>query len=153
MELNSIVVYVGADHAGYALKEYICTYLRKYFKNYEIVDCGTNSEESCDFPKIAKKTIERVGGESNNSFGILCCGSGTGMAIAANRRKGIRAANCWCVEIAKLAREHNNANVLVLAGRFLGNEEAVEITEVFLKTRFSNLERYSKRNMMLDDIR
>ena len=152
MGWNICSIYIGADHAGYALKESICSYLNVNYHMFDIVDCGTYSDDACNFPEIAEKTVDRVLENNAKSFGILCCGSGTGMAIAANRKKGIRAANCWCVDIAKLAREHNDANVLVLAGRFLHNELAIEIIDAFLNTEFSGLEKYSKRNIMLDDI-
>ncbi len=152
MKVDICSIYIGADHAGYALKESICSYLSANYQRLNIVDCGTYSDNACDFPEIAKRTVDRVLENKAKSFGILCCGSGTGMAIAANRTKGIRAANCWCVDIAKLAREHNDANVLVLAGRFLNNELAIEIVDAFLNSEFSELEKYSKRNIMLDDI-
>jgi ribose 5-phosphate isomerase B len=124
---------VAADHAGYEFKDALASYLRE--KGYDVIDLGTNSPDSVDYPVYAKKLCSSVlSGECEK--GILVCGTGIGMSIAANRHKGIRAALCTIPEYARLAREHNNANVLCLGARFVGFDEAVKITDVFLNTEF-----------------
>lgn len=124
---------LAADHAGYEFKDALASYLRE--KGYDVIDLGTNSPDSVDYPVYAKKLCSSVlSGECEK--GILVCGTGIGMSIAANRHKGIRAALCTIPEYARLAREHNNANVLCLGARFVGFDEAVKITDVFLNTEF-----------------
>ena len=124
---------LAADHAGYEFKDALASYLRE--KGYDVIDLGTNSPDSVDYPVYAKKLCSSVlSGECEK--GILVCGTGIGMSIAANRNKGIRAALCTIPEYARLAREHNNANVLCLGARFVGFDEAVKITDVFLNTEF-----------------
>ncbi len=124
---------LAADHAGYEFKDALASYLRE--KGYDVIDLGTNSPDSVDYPVYAKKLCSSVlSGECEK--GILVCGTGIGMSIAANRYKGIRAALCTIPEYARLAREHNNANVLCLGARFVGFDEAVKITDVFLNTEF-----------------
>ena len=99
-------------------------------------DFGTYSEESCDYPDFAHPCAEAV--ESGECYpGIGICGSGEGVCMTLNKHQGIRAALCWKPEIAALAREHNDANVLVMPGRFISNDEALEITKVFLNTEFA----------------
>ena len=122
---------IGSDHAGFSLKEDIKLYLAK--EGYGVEDFGTDSPSSCDYPDYAKKVARAV---SNGlfRFGILICGTGIGMSIVANKTKGIRAALCYSSETACLARSHNHANVLCLAARFLGKEEAKEIVSTFLST-------------------
>jgi len=124
---------LAADHAGYEFKDALASYLRE--KGYDVIDLGTNSSDSVDYPVYAKKLCSSIlSGECEK--GILVCGTGIGMSIAANRHKGIRAALCTIPEYARLAREHNNANVLCLGARFVGFDEAVKITDVFLNTEF-----------------
>ncbi len=125
-------IYVGSDHAGFNLKDWIKTIIKK---EGEIVDVGCNSEERCDYPDFAHEVAKGVLKEKG-ALGILICGSGNGIAIAANKHKGIRAAICWEGELAKLAREHNNANILVLPARFIENGEAKKCVELFLTTDF-----------------
>lgn len=123
----------AADHAAYALKEVIKTYVMEL--GYEVVDFGTCSEASCDYPDYAHPAAIAVeNGECD--FGIGMCGSGQGMQITLNKHQGIRAALCWIPEIAELAREHNNANFLVLPARFVNEEEARHITEAYLNAQF-----------------
>lgn len=123
----------AADHAAYALKEVIKTYVMEL--GYEVVDFGTCSEASCDYPDYAHPAAIAVeNGECD--FGIGMCGSGQGMQITLNKHQGIRAALCWIPEIAELAREHNNANFLVLPARFVSEEEARHITEAYLNAQF-----------------
>jgi ribose 5-phosphate isomerase B len=124
---------IGADHAGFEYKNILVEILQK--EGLEIKDFGTYSADSVDYPDFAhpvSKSVEK--GESE--FGILVCGSANGVAITANKHQGIRAAICWKDEIAKLARQHNNANVLCIPARFVSKEEAKQILEIFLATSF-----------------
>lgn len=124
---------LGSDHAGFRLKEALKGFLVS--KNFKVLDEGTYSEDAVDYPDFAKKVAGDIKNK-NADFGILICGTGIGMSIAANRIKGIRAALCLFPEMAKFARLHNNANVLVLPGRFISSELAQWITEVFLNEKF-----------------
>ncbi len=124
---------IGGDHAGFQLKEIIKSKLET--EGYFLEDFGPFSDQSVDYPDFVHPVANSVeSGEYN--FGILICGSGNGVAMTANKHKGIRAAVCWNKMLAKLARAHNNANVLCLAGRFLDDELAMEIVETFLNTGF-----------------
>mgnify|MGYP001339806410 FL=1 len=123
---------IGSDHAGYQLKEILKEELNK--KGLEVVDFGCPSEESIDYPDYAHPVAEYV--EQNESHGILICGSGNGISMSANKHQGIRAALCWTEEIAQLARQHNDANIVSLPARFIETEKAKKIIEAFLKTDF-----------------
>ena len=123
---------IGSDHAGYQLKEILKEELNR--KGIEVVDFGCPSEESIDYPDYAHPVAEYV--EQNKSRGILICGSGNGISMSANKHQGIRAALCWTEEIALLARQHNNANIVSLPARFIEIETAKKIIEAFLKTDF-----------------
>jgi ribose 5-phosphate isomerase B len=126
-------VAIGADHAGFEEKEKVKQVLDKI--GIEYVDFGTNSSDSVDYPDYAKKVGEAVSsGEVEQ--GILVCGSGTGMAISANKVHGVRAAVAWNEDIARLAREHNNANVLALSGRLVSEEENEKIVKAWFDARF-----------------
>lgn len=123
-----------SDHAGYATKQAVIAYLEQAGIAYK--DFGTYSEESCDYPDFAHKCAEAV--ESGECYpGIGICGTGEGVCMTLNKHQGIRAGLCWKPEIAALTREHNDANVLVMPGRFVSNEEALEITKTFLSTEFA----------------
>ncbi len=122
-------IYIASDHAGFALKSKLCD----RFKS--LVDLGTNSEESVDYPDFAHKLTNEVLKDPGN-LGILICGTGVGMSMAANRVKGIRAGLVSNNEIARLIRQHNNANVLVLPGRFMDEEEAIKSVKIFIETEF-----------------
>ncbi|MSR07765.1 MAG: ribose 5-phosphate isomerase B [Gemmatimonadetes bacterium] len=124
---------IGADHAGFELKERLKAELRKL--GYEPVDVGTNSTESTDYPDYAKPVAEQVS-SGLAKRGILTCGTGLGMSYTANRFPGVRAAVAWKAEIAELARHHNDANVLVLPARFVSEDEGVEILKRWLETPF-----------------
>jgi ribose 5-phosphate isomerase B len=124
---------VGADHAGYHVKEAVKNYLET--SGYPVDDVGTWSEESVDYPDYAKKVADRVVAGQDN-FGVLACGTGIGMSIAANKIEGIRAALAHDAMTARLARQHNNANVLTLGGRVVTDEQAIEIVKDFLATEF-----------------
>ena len=122
-----------SDHAGFQLKEYLKPILEEL--NLEVVDFGTDSEESCDYADYAHPAAVAV--ETGKcDLGIAICGTGNGMQMTLNKHQGIRAGLCWLPEIAKLIRNHNDANFLVLPARFISKEEAKEITETYLTSPF-----------------
>ena len=127
------IIPIAADHAGYALKQRLVTELRRL--GYEPRDLGTNSAESTDYPPYAHDVAAQVETGAVRR-GILSCGTGLGMSYAANRHRGVRAAVAWNDEVARLAREHNDANVLVLPARFLDEPAGVEILRTWLTTPF-----------------
>lgn len=124
---------IGGDHAGFQYKKEVVSYLKS--KGHEVKDFGPNSEDSVDYPDFAHPVAKGVD-DKTFDMGILICGSGNGVAITANKYKGVRAALCWGNELAKLARQHNNANVLCLPARFVSLEEAILCVEVFINTPF-----------------
>lgn len=127
------MIALGADHGGYELKEAIKKHLDELGVSY--IDCGTNSPESVDYAPIAKRTCDKVvSGECEKA--ILCCGTGIGISMAANKVKGIRAACCSDYFSAKLTRQHNDANALCMGGRVVGVGLALELVDVFLNTEF-----------------
>jgi len=132
---------IGSDHAGYFLKEDIKKYLLK--KGFNINDFGCFSEERADYPDFAHLVANEIEIEKAD-FGILICGSGNGISMAANKHQKIRAALCWKKEIAEWARLHNNANIIALPARYISIEEAVKCVDVFLKTDFEG-GRHTKR--------
>lgn len=124
---------ICSDHAGFGLKSIIEGYLEAQGLEYE--DFGTYSEESCDYPDFAHPAAEAI--ERGECYpGIAMCGTGNGIAMTLNKHQGIRAALCWNTELAALARQHNDANVLVLPARFIEPEVALAIVDTFLKTGF-----------------
>ncbi len=124
---------ICSDHAGYELKSYIEGYLDA--QDVPVRDFGTNSADSCDYPDFAHPCADAV--ESGECYpGIAMCGTGNGIAMTLNKHKGIRAALCWNKELAALARQHNDANVLVMPARFIDAVTAIEIVETFLNTPF-----------------
>lgn len=124
---------LASDHAGYSLKVKVIEYLKN--KNYLVEDFGTYSEESCDYPDFAHKLANAV--ENNKvNFGLSFCGSGNGINIAANKHMKVRSALCWNIEISKLARLHNDANICAIPARFTTYNEAIEIIDAFLSTVF-----------------
>lgn len=126
-------VAVGADHAGYEYKQQVIDFLQK--NNILYKDFGTYSTDSVDYPDFAHPVASSVeSGESG--WGILICGSANGVAITANKHQHIRAAICWKPEIATLARQHNNANIICLPARFVSIEEALEMVQTFMKGSF-----------------
>tara|TARA_E500000081_G_scaffold13517_1_gene16477 strand:- start:146 stop:562 length:417 start_codon:yes stop_codon:yes gene_type:complete len=122
-------IFIASDHAGYEMK----TKLKDNFSSF--IDLGTNSIDSVDYPDFANKLTNEVL-NNDNSIGILICGTGVGMSIAANRSKGIRAGLVNSVEVARLIRQHNDANVLVIPGRFMEAEEAINCVKMFIETQF-----------------
>ena len=132
---------LASDHAGFELKEYVKTWMKA--KNYQFEDFGTYSTDSCDYPDFAHPLALAV--EAGECYpGIAICGSGEGISMTLNKHQGIRAALCWMPEIAHLARQHNDANVLVMPGRFIDNEMADKIMNEFFSTDFEG-GRHQKR--------
>ncbi len=125
-------IVIASDHAGYDLKEIVEKYLIQ--KGFKVNDLGCDSLDSVNYPDYAHKLAEQV--LTDHCRGVLVCGSGIGMSIAANRHKGIRAALCTSVDYAKLSRQHNDANVLVLGARFTDEELANQIIDAWLETKF-----------------
>nr|WP_307774937.1 ribose 5-phosphate isomerase B [uncultured Cetobacterium sp.] len=124
---------LGADHGGYTLKEDIKSYLES--KGIEVLDKGTYSTDSVDYPTYAKAVAKSIL-DKEATFGILICGTGIGISIAANRFEGIRAALCSNTTMAKLTRQHNDANILALGARMTGDVLALDIVDEFLKAEF-----------------
>lgn len=124
---------IGADHAGFKLKELIKAHLKE--KGFDIEDVGTFSEDSVDYPDFAEKVASEVAG-GRGELGILVCGTGIGVSIAANKTLGIRAANCSTIFEAKMARAHNNANIICVGSRVVGDAHAIAIVEAFLSEKF-----------------
>ena len=129
--MNKIIM--GADHAGFELKEKIKQYLAD--KGYDITDEGTHSIDSVDYPDFAHAVARKVENDPFN-MGILLCGSANGVAITANKHAGARAAICWTDEIAKLSRQHNDANIICIPARFVSEQLAESMTDIFLSTVF-----------------
>ena len=126
-------IFISSDHAGYNLKELI---KKKFKKKYKFQDLGTNnSKNSVNYPDYAHKLCKKVGTNSKN-MGILVCGSGIGMSMAANRHKKIRAAVCYSVKNTKLSRLHNNANIITLGSRLTKKNIAFKLVSIFLETKF-----------------
>ena len=124
---------IGSDHAGFDYKEDLISFLEG--KGLPFTDFGTSSRESVDYADFAHPVAKSVeSGES--SFGILLCGSANGVAITANKHQGIRAAVCWGEELAKLAREHNNANIICIPARFVREGDAEKMVNIFMNTAF-----------------
>lgn len=126
-------VAIGGDHAGFDFKEMLKEQLHQ--KGYVVKDFGPFSKDSVDYPDFAHPVAEAVE-KGETDFGILLCGSANGVAITANKHQGIRAAICWTAEIARLARQHNDANILCIPARFISEEEAKKITSEFILTEF-----------------
>ena len=132
---------IACDHAGYEMKEFLVGYLSA--RGYEVLDFGTHSPESVDYADFAHPLAEAIeSGELKRGVGL--CGSGEGMAMTLNKHRGIRAGLCWNTEIATLIRQHNDANVIVFPARFISNDEAVAMLDLFLETAFEG-GRHQKR--------
>ena len=125
-------IFIASDHAGFRLKKNVISRLSKIKK---IIDLGPESDDSVDYPDFAKNLSKKVA-SNKGSFGILICGSGMGMAIAANKRKNIRAALCYSVKNTKLSRLHNNANIITLGERLIDKKKAFNLIKIFLSTKF-----------------
>lgn len=140
---------IACDHAGFELKEKVKAYLTQ--KGYDVKDYGTNSSESVDYPDM----VHPLGRDINNGtfeLGIVICGSGNGVQMTVNKYPNVRCALCWTPEIARLARQHNNANILSMPARFIPEEVALEIVDTYLNTEFEggrHLKRVEKINKVL----
>jgi ribose 5-phosphate isomerase B len=146
---SSTILAIASDHGGYALKTFLKEKLEK--AGYTIIDFGTNSEESVDYPDMIHPLASAIN-KGEYERGIIFCGSGNGAQMTANKYPNVRAGLCWDVEQAKLTRQHNDANVLSLPGRFVTFEEGWEITETFLNTPFEggrHLARVNKINQLI----
>lgn len=130
---NQMRIAIGNDHAGTAYKKAIVAYLES--QNIEVINFGTDTSDSVDYPDFGHKVAQEVASGAVN-LGIVICGSGNGIAITANKHKEIRCALCWTKEIAALARQHNDANVLSIPARFTAIEQAIDIVKIFLNTDF-----------------
>ena len=134
-------IFISSDHAGFKLKEDIKSFLKK--RKYSLIDLGPDNDNRVDYPDYAHSVAKKV--KINKNYrGILVCGSGMGMNIAANRHKNIRAAQCYNVKSTKLSRLHNDANIITLGSRLLSKKNALNCVSIFLKTKFEG-GRHSKR--------
>lgn len=140
-------IVVGSDHAGYEMKEFVKKYLKD--KGYDVLDLGTNSNESVDYPVFGEKVGKEVV-KGNYDFGIVMCGTGIGISIAANKVKGVRAALVHDSNTAKLAKEHNNANVIAFGGRNNTFNNAKEMIDAYIDATFE--ERHQKRINLLNEM-
>ncbi|MBW6515146.1 MAG: RpiB/LacA/LacB family sugar-phosphate isomerase [Candidatus Cloacimonetes bacterium] len=138
---------LASDHAGFEMKVFL---KKNLVKEHEITDIGTFSCEPVDYAPLSIRAAEEVAA-GRCERAVIICGTGIGSSIAANKVKGIRAALCHCKDFALLSREHNNANVLVLPGRFIAHQLAAEIVSLWLATPFSNAERHIKRIEQIKD--
>ena len=129
-----MIIAIGSDHAGYLYKEEIKKYLTK--KGYTLLDKGTNSTESCDYPLFGKSAAEEVA-KGNADFGILVCSSGEGIMISANKIKGIRCGLGYNDDVARLLREHNNANMISFGANFMELKDVLRRIDIFLSTPFA----------------
>ena len=134
-------IVIASDHAGYSLKEYVKKFLSR--KKFQIKDVGVNSNEKVDYPDYAHK-LSKILKKNTNTTGILICGSGQGMIMAANKHKNIRAALCYDAKSTKLSRLHNDANVITLGSRMISKNNAIKFVNIFLKTEFEG-GRHKKR--------
>ncbi len=141
-------IFIGADSAGYTLKEEIREYLLA--KGYEVTDCGTNSTASCHYPDFASAVCRGVQADLEGSYGILICGTGIGMSMCANKHKGIRAALCGDTYSAKMTRQHNDANVLCMGARVIGSCLAIDILDAFLDNEFEGGRHATRVDMMME---
>ncbi len=141
-------IYIGADSAGFRLKEEVKAHLSEL--GYTVIDCGCDSEASCHYPVFAKAVCEGVQGELDSSYGILICGTGVGMSMCANKHKGIRAALCSDTYSAKMTRRHNDANLLCMGARVIGSCLALDIVDAFLENEFEGGRHAVRVEMMMD---
>lgn len=139
-------IYITSDHAAFDQKEMLKKYLSS---NHEVVDLGTESDERVDYPDFGKKIASAI--LNDDAKGIALCGSGIGISIQVNRYKGIRGALCSTPELAKLSRQHNDANILCLAGRFHSDQELKEITDAYLKSEFEGGRHENRVNKLDSD--
>lgn len=139
-----MTIFLGADHAGFDIKTALQLHLHRI--NQPVVDCGAVSlDEDDDYPKYAYTVASKILGASDDDLGVLVCGSGQGMSMAANRVNGVRAALAWSPDSARSARADDNANVLVLPSRFITVDEAIEMLTIFINTEFKADPKYQRR--------
>jgi len=131
--MSHLTIAIGSDHAGYEFKELLKSFLTE--KGYTVIDFGTKSKDSVDYPDYVHPLAAEVA-SGQIELGILLCGSANGVCMTANKHRDIRAALCWNTEVAKLARQHNNANIICLPARFVSIESAQEMVLAFLTTEF-----------------
>lgn len=131
--MNDLVVALASDHAGFARKQAVISYFTE--NGIKFHDIGCYTDESCDYPDFAHAIAEAIS-NGDYPFGITFCGTGQGISITANKHQKIRSAICWNPEIAQLAKEHNNANICAIPGRFVSDEEAVEIVKAYMNATF-----------------
>jgi len=143
------MVYVGADHRGFVLKGELIDFLKK--QGYQVKDVGTSSEEPVDYPEIAETVGKKVAEDPNNR-GVLLCGSGAGVCIAANKIRGVRAAQAWDPEVARLARNDDNINVVCLGADRISADDAKLIVKKFLSTSFGGAERFTRRIKQITEL-
>lgn len=124
---------IGSDHAGFDLKQVLVKYLDTI--GFDVTDCGPNSSDRVDYPDYAHKVATIVGSNEVN-YGVLICGSGNGVCMTANKHQGVRAGLAWDAELASLAKEHNNANIICLPARYITEEKGVEILKAYLDSNF-----------------
>lgn len=144
--MGNDVLFLASDHAGYECKEFLQQQLKE--KGIATKDLGCYTGESVDYPDYAHKLAREIESGRQN-LGILLCGSANGVAITANKHKGVRAAICWNTEIAQLAKQHNNANVCCIPARYISHEDALNIVQTFLSTTFEG-GRHEKRVNKID---
>lgn len=141
-------IYIGADSAGFGLKEEVKEHLNSL--GYEVIDCGCDSEASCHYPVFAKAVCEMVQNNLEGSYGILICGTGIGMSMCANKHRGIRAALCSDTYSAKMTRRHNDANVLCMGARVIGSCLAIDIVDTFLENEFEGGRHKTRVDMIME---
>jgi len=142
MKTKSLIIAIGNDHTAYEFKLPIIVYLKQ--EGYEILDFGTNSAAPVDYPDFGKMVAEAVANQKAD-YGIVICGTGIGISIAANRVNGVRCALCYEVETTRLARNDDDANVLALGARMIASHKAVELVKIFLNTNKSTAQRHQLR--------
>jgi ribose 5-phosphate isomerase B len=143
------LVFIGSDHAGFKVKADVYKHLLD--GGYAVTDLGTFTEEPCDYPDIAREVGEKVK-EHAGCFGVLICGTGIGMSMAANKLRGIRAAMVTDENMAEMSRKHNNANVLCMGARISTPELITKMTDKFLKTTFDGEDRHARRVLKIDEM-
>ena len=139
-------IFIGADSAGFDLKVKVIAHLAE--AGYEVVDCGTDSSASCHYPVFAKAVCEGVLKADNSAYGILICGTGIGMSMCANKHEGIRAGLCGDTYSAKMTRAHNDANVLCMGARVIGECLAIDIVDAFLGSEYEGGRHQIRLDMM-----
>lgn len=141
----SLPIAIGSDHAGFEFKSEIIKYLQE--KGYQVKDFGTHAADSVDYPDYAHPVATAVE-SSESAFGILLCGSANGVCMTANKHQHIQAALCWITEVAKVVRQHNNANIICLPARFVSLDDCIKMIDVFMETPFEGGRHANRVNKM-----